>query len=74
MLADKPAGVTACRTGFRTEAGAVSDKILRKVCSSQNLLTVIVRYRYFSCRNQIILGIPELEQIFFELGQLACTV
>ncbi|MNE89028.1 hypothetical protein D3C80_1864020 [compost metagenome] len=48
--------------------------VFRQICSSQNLFTIVVRYRHFGRRDQVIFRIPQLEQIFFKLRQLASTI
>ncbi|MNN22335.1 hypothetical protein D3C81_1356910 [compost metagenome] len=48
--------------------------VLRQIGSCQDLFTIEIRYRNLSCRNQIIFGIPQLEEILFELGKLSGAV
>ena len=79
MHTDQTTGITACSTGFCTEASAVCGIFQRQLVAGQNVVTMIVGYRNLRSRNQVHVAVFQLVHILGKFRQLAgalhaCTV
>ena len=79
MHTNQATGITACSTGFCTEASAVCGIFQRQLIAGQNIITMIVGYRNLCGRNQVHIAVFQLVHILGKFRQLAgalhaCTV
>src|SRR5215467_10519645 len=73
MLTENPPDVFPIRTGFTAETGCVSGEFDRQALAIDYIVPVNIGDGYFCGRHQIVVGVLDLEEIFLELRQLACT-
>ena len=71
MHTNQTTGITACSTSLCTEASAVCGIFQRQLVAGQDIVTMIVGYRYFSSRNQVHVAVFQLVHILSKFRQLA---